>query len=320
MSYLHPKNKAVYLLAGSMATLLSLTGCGGSSDDAVQVIADEFVSISGKITNLNDDAGEPDVQVEGVYTTPGGLLNPKIDTDANGNFSLSVLKNDPVFLQATKSGFATVNSQKAALNTDETGLDIGLPTETQAQDVINNAFTTMPALQNHAWLVVDIEDSNGDGVSGQIVSINNLTPSGKVYTDCDGTDSGVSSTAACPNGWESPMYIAYFDTTGDATVTIGSETQTAPIRMGEITALEYEVASAPVGSVAAGQAKYDADCASCHAAGSYDLSLPTDPASDLDGKSNLIIPDLSTLPGMKSGVPDITEQQVLDLKAFLDSL
>ena len=115
-------------------------------------------------------------------------------------------------------------------------------------------------------------------------------------------------------------YIAYFDTTGDATVTVGGETQNAPIRMGEITALEFEVAVVPVGSVIDGQAKYDAACKSCHAAGSHDPSLPTDPASDLDGKSNLIIPNLSTLPGMKSGVPDITEQQVLDLKAFLDSL
>ena len=320
MSYLHPKNKAVYLLAGSMATLLSLTGCGGSSDDAVQVIADEFVSISGKITNLNDDAGEPDVQVEGVYTTPGGLLNPKIDTDANGNFSLSVLKNDPVFLQATKSGFATVNSQKAALNTDDTGLDIGLPTETQAQDVINNAFTTMPALQNHAWLVVDIEDSNGDGVSGQIVSINNLTPSGKVYTDCDGTDSGVSSTAACPDGWASPMYIAYFDTTGDATVTVDSETQNAPIRMGEITALEYEVTSAPAGSVVAGKVKYDTDCASCHAAGSYDPTTFSG-GTDLLILNRPLITDISSYsPSKKINVADLSSQEILDLTAFLDSL
>ena len=31
----------------------------------------------------------------------------------------------------------------------------------------------------------------------------------------------------------SPMYLAYFDASSEATVTVGSETQTAPIRMGE---------------------------------------------------------------------------------------
>ena len=38
--------------------------------------------------------------------------------------------------------------------------------------------------------------------------------------------------------------------------------------MGEITALEFEV-----GSFAAGQLKYDADCGSCHAAGSHDTTI-----------------------------------------------
>jgi len=310
MGYIYPKNKTVYLLAGTMGVLLNLTGCGGGGDDAAQVIADEFVTLSGKITNLND-AGESGVQVEGVYT-PGGVLNPTADTDANGNFSISVLKNDPVFLQATKSGFATVNSQKAALNTNVTGLDIGIPTESQAQAVIDNAFTTMPAIQNHAWLVVDIEDSNGDGVSGQTVSISNATAAVEVYTECNGTDGGATSTTVCPDGWASPMYIAYFDTTGDATVTVGSETQTAPIRMGEITALEFE-------AVPAGQVKYDADCASCHAAGAHDTNLEIVKAGDLAGESSKLISDLSSLGGMNN-VADLTSQEMLDLTAFLDSL
>ena len=319
MSHIYPKKKAVYLLAVIMGVLLNLTGCGSSSDDAVQVIADEFVTVSGKITNLND-VGESGVQVEGVYTVPGGLLNPTADTDTNGNFSLSVLKNDAVFLQATKSGFATVNSQKSALSANVTGLDIGLPTENQAQDVIDNAYTTMPVLQNHAWLIVDIEDANGDGVSGQTVSVNNVTASGTVYTDCDGTDVGATSTTTCPNGWAGPMYIAYFDTSGEATVTVGSETQTAPIRIGEITALEFEVSAAPVGSVAAGQSKYDTDCADCHAAGSYDTTTSSG-ANDLIGKSNLLITDISSYaPAKKTAVADLTSQEILDLTAFLDSL
>ena len=54
-----------------------------------------------------------------------------------------------------------------------------------------------------------------------------------------------------------------------------------------MTFLEFEaVAVAPVGTIVAGQAKYDADCASCHAAGTYDTSLEVVKAGDLGGKSS----------------------------------
>jgi hypothetical protein len=35
------------------------------------------------------------------------------------------------------------------------------------------------------------------------------------------------------------MYIAYYDTAGDVIATVGVESQTASIRMGEITSLEF---------------------------------------------------------------------------------
>jgi mono/diheme cytochrome c family protein len=174
-------------------------------------------------------------------------------------------------------------------------------------------------LENHAWLVVDIEDSNGDGVSGQTISISNATAADGVYTECNGTDGDASSTTVCPNGWSSPMFIAYFDASSEATVTVGSETQTAPIRMGEITALEFEVAAVPVGTIAAGQAKYDVDCADCHAAGDHDTKLEITKAGDLAGQSSKLISELSSLGGMNS-VTDLTSQEILDLTAFLDSL
>ena len=321
MKYTYPKNKAISILTGIIAGLFILTACSSSGDDAAQIVADEFVAISGKITNFND-AGEPDVQVEGVYTNPGNLLNPTTNSDANGNFSLSVIKNDPVYLQATKTGFATINSLKGALNTGITGLDIGIPTESQAQSVIDTVFSTMPLLQNHAWLVVDIEDPNGDGVSGQTISINNATPFDTAYAECNGTDDGATSTTGpCPSGRTSPMYLAYFIAAGEATVTVDSETQTAPIRMGEITALEFEVATAPVGTVVAGQVKYDADCGSCHAAGSYDVTT-SNGGNDLFGKSSLLIADISSYaPAKKAGVvADLTPQEILDLTAFLENL
>jgi mono/diheme cytochrome c family protein len=70
-------------------------------------------------------------------------------------------------------------------------------------------------------------------------------------------------------------------------------------------------------TAAAGRLKYDADCASCHAAGSYDTSAGSG-ASDLFNKGNLVITDISSYSNKKSNVDDLTDQEVLDLRAFLD--
>lgn len=306
---------ATYITICAMGLALLQSGC--SSDDVAQAIADEFVAISGKISNLSD-TGEPDVEVEGVYSNPGDALNPTKTTDVSGNFSLQVLKNSAVYLRATKSSFATINSAKAPLNASVTGLDIGMPTVVQAQSMIDTAFdASTPPLQNHAWLVVDVVDPVGEGVSGQTIT-SSITPTEFVYTECNGTDVGATATTGpCPTGRTSPMYLAYFDAASEASITVGGETQTAPIRMGEITALEYEVASAPVGTFADGKAKYDADCASCHKAGTYD---PTGSAADLYDKGELLITNISAYaPGQKAGVVDnLTPQEILDLDAFLE--
>ncbi|MBT8134477.1 MAG: hypothetical protein KJO03_08200 [Gammaproteobacteria bacterium] len=307
------------ILVGALGAAAILSGCGGSSDDTAQFVPQEFVSISGKISNLND-TGEPDIFVEGVYSSPGDSLNPTTSTDSSGNFSLDVLKGDAVFLRATKDSFATINSAKSALNVNVSGLDIGMPTGDEAQSVIDTAFgaDTTP-LENVAWLVVDIEDENGDEVSGQTIT-STVSPADELYTECDGTDSGLTATTGpCPSGRQSPMYIAYFNAAVEANITVGSETQLAPIRMGEITYLEYETVAAAVGSFAAGQAKYDADCDDCHAAGTHDSTLEIVKAGDLYDKGELLISDLSSLGGM-STVVDLTPQEILDLNAFLESV
>jgi hypothetical protein len=78
------------------------------------------------------------------------------------------------------------------------------------------------------------------------------------------------------------------------------------------------IATLPGGSFVAGQLKYDADCGSCHAAGSHDTTS-TGQAGDLYLKGHLIITDISSYaPTKKSGVDDLTDQEILDLKAFLD--
>jgi len=300
------------ILASALSSAILLSGCGGG-DDAAQIIDDEFISISGKISNLADDAGELDVGVEGVYSSPGDLLNPTTTTDSSGNFSLQVLKNDAVFLRATKNSFATINSAKAPLSANVSGLDIGMPTEDEAQAVIDTAFSSAPPLLvNNAWLVVDIEEANGDGVSGHTIT-STISPAAQVYTECDGTASlGDVTIAPCSPERESPMYIAYFDAAGEASITVAGETQIAPIRMGEITALEFTVATGFI----AGQLIYDTACASCHTAGTYDLVGKN---SDLYHDGDLLVTNLSSLGGMAS-VPNITPQELLDLKAFLDAL
>lgn len=73
----------------------------------------------------------------------------------------------------------------------------------------------------------------------------------------------------------------------------------------------------PVGSsgdVVAGQGIYDAACAGCHRKGSYD---PSGPYNNLQGDGNQIRNNMRNISGMGS-VPIFSDQEVLDLAAFLD--
>ena len=219
---------------------------GAVSNPATVTLTIELVSISGTIFDLNNTV-EQDVDVEGVYSNPGDPLNPVTTTDANGDFSMQVLKGDAVYLHASKTSFAIINTAKTPLNADTVGVERFMPTEVEAQTVIDAAFgVAAPQLVNHAWLMVDVEDASGNEVSGHGIS-STAAPAAEVYTDCDGADSGGSATTGpCVPDRQGTMYIAYFDGTAEVDVTVDSETQTAPVRMGEITFLEFEVAAAPV--------------------------------------------------------------------------
>ena len=280
MKFVHTKNKTAYLLACVIGCLFVLAGC--SSDDDAPAVVD--VTIGGTISDFSTDALLAGVNVEGVYTSPGDADNPTTTTDITGFFSLPIKTNTAFYLHGTLAGYATINSEKGTVSTNESGEDIEMPTETEAQEIIDTAFgvATTP-LQNVAWLVVFVEDENGNEVNGVSVSyLSALAPADFVYTNCDGTDSGGEVTTGAPCADDRAMYIAYFNAEGDASVSVAGQTKIAPMRLGEITVLEYEVAAAvPVpdeptpdeplpDQPSAGQLIYDAQCASCHSAGSYD--------------------------------------------------
>ena len=71
------------------------------------------------------------------------------------------------------------------------------------------------------------------------------------------------------------------------------------------------------GNIAAGQALYDSSCSFCHAAGSHDPDAEV--ANDLAGTGDNVIPALGSIDAAMSSVT-LTQQEVDDLKAFLNSL
>jgi len=236
------QGKVAYVLACAMGLVFILTAC--SSDDVAQVLADEFVAISGKISSTAnpEPAGEPGVIIKGIYSD-NDPLNPDVNSGADGTFRLIVLRNTAVSLQASKGNFATLNSAKELLNIDVAGFDIFMPTTAEAEGIIFEAFGAGPTLAGQAWLVVDVVDGNtGDDVDGVAISTT-ITPIDLVYTDCAGvgTASTVTVVDVIPCTRDGAMYLAYFDQDStEITVSVGATQQLAPIRRGEVTFLEFE--------------------------------------------------------------------------------
>lgn len=234
MNQINIKNKMIYWLIAALASMQILSAC--SSDEVEAVINDETVKVSGIIRG-ESDAPLGGVTVKAIYSD-NDPLNPSTTTAPDGTFSLTVLKNIAFSLQASANNYITLNSEKAASDTDITDVDFGLPTTAQAQQVIDDALgvNTTP-LGNVAWLVVDVFDANGNEVGGVTISTN---ADAEVYTACDGTDStGTMTVAPCVED-RAVMYIAYFTSAGDISVTVAGDTKTAPVRLGEITLVEFE--------------------------------------------------------------------------------
>ena len=305
MKTVRTRSKATQLLSFAAASVLVLAGCS-SDDDATAVISD--ITVSGVISDFND-APLSGVTVQGVYTS-STAENPSALTDSSGSFSLTLSGNTAFYLNGTFLGYTTINSEVLQSTINIAGLDIGMPRGPETEAILDTAFPTEAlAVVNHAWLAVDIVDENGNDVSGETITPS-IAPSSFVYTNCDGTPSGGSTTIACLDR-DAPMYIAYFDTADEATVTAVEQSKTAPLRMEQVTALEYAIGPEFVTAFDRGAAYYDAFCTECHSAGSYDV----------DGfATNLlnttIIQELSRYPSM-GDVADLTPEQQADLQAFV---
>jgi len=229
------------LFISTLFSILTLSAC--TEEEITNFFGGDnnAVTVSGKTNNTSDTA-EPDVSIEGIYVAPGDASNPSDTSDTDGDFSLQLAENDSFYLRASKSGFVNKSTKKMSLSSDVANIVIEMPTETETQDTINTAFISAPQLFNHAWLAVDVITATGDEANDYEIILS-ATPAGAIYTACDGTDSGATKTtdAPCTTDRTGAMFIAYYDTAGDVTVTVGDESQAASIRIGEFTDLKFEL-------------------------------------------------------------------------------
>jgi len=123
------------------------------------------------------------------------------------------------------------------------------------------------------------------------------------------TDAGIC-TYTPPAGFTGVDAFSY-------TISDGQETATATVTV-------TVTSPAPVGDPVAGQAKYDASCGVCHAAGAHDATVNLG-GNDLGGRgqalidAGLLVNDLGTTNAIMTGIA-LTDQEILDMAAFLDTL
>jgi mono/diheme cytochrome c family protein len=105
--------------------------------------------------------------------------------------------------------------------------------------------------------------------------------------------------------------------TFDYTISDGQETATATVTV-------TVTSPSPVGDPVAGQARYDSECNVCHAAGAHDTTTALG-GNDLGGRgqalidAGLLVNDLGITNAVMTGIT-LTDQEILDMAAFLDTL
>jgi hypothetical protein len=242
-------SKTGYFLAFITGLVFMLSAC--SSDDTVQAIVDEFldeefVELKGKITSSENSGGENDVAVKGIYLD-GNLLNAETVTANGGTFTLSVFNNIPVSLQASKTDFATLNSARTSYSSNSAGIKLEMTTTALADEMIGRAFPGLTLDGGQAWLAVNVVDNTGTEVDGAVITTvsdpDNMID--EAALDCEGIDSTnpIPTTIypPCDPERDGPMYLAYFSADTEVSVTVDgvAAQQTAPVRVGQVTYLEF---------------------------------------------------------------------------------
>ena len=229
------------LIAGALLLTLVVSACTDEEITNFFTGDENEITVSGK-TSISDGSAEAEVNIEGIYLSPGGISNPTTTSDADGDFVLSMAENESFYLRASKIGLVSIISSEMNLSSDKTDIAFQMQTETEVQDIINTAFSFTPQLFNHAWLVINVVTTAGDEANGYPVALSAL-PAGAVYTSCDGTDSGLLETAGapCSSDRAAPMYIAYYDNAGEITASVDDESQSASIRIGELANINFVI-------------------------------------------------------------------------------
>ena len=277
------------------------------NDSTVDSAADT-VSISTSNNAPVADAGADQTALVGVTVTLDGSGSSDIDGDGiSFSWSLTV----PMGSTANLSDLTAINPT----------FDIDLPGVYVAQLIVNdgtvnsapdtvsistiNSSPVADAGTDQAVLVNDTVILDGSGSSD--ADGDNLTFSWALTT-VPATSAAVLSDATAVN----PEFVVDLPGTYVVQLIVNDGTVDSPADTVVITATSAS------GSFIDGQTKYFDDCASCHAAGSADTSS-TGKAGDLYGLGELkLVPDLNDEYGGMNTVADLTDQELLDLKAFLD--
>ncbi len=235
MDILRPYLKIILLIG--ITTWLAACGGGGGGGST------ETVTISGRVATEANPGGEVGVTVKGFYSTDPSI--PSTMTAADGTYTLTVKKDNSVSIQFSKPGFITLNTESTPTGTNQIDFDFDPYPTTAAVQMIIDTATGVPSIPiaSKGWLVAEANDVMDNELNG-ISFLSTVPPEAEVYTLCDGTGSGLMATtgAPCPPPERDIMYGAYFDAAVlpvEIDVSVPGDMKTAPIRLGEITFLDF---------------------------------------------------------------------------------
>ncbi len=201
--------------------------------------------------------------------------------------------------------------------------NMGEPTAANIADVLAFLKNRIDAQVGGRPIAIDDSASTEQDVSVDIaVLANDSDPTADplVVTSFDAVGTSGGTVACSASGlcsYTPPAGFTGTDTFG-YTISDGFEVASATVTVTVTPAV-------PVGNVAAGQTLYDNICAVCHAAGAHDTTVAAG-GNDIGGRgtdlvnAGKLISDLGSVDAVMGSLASLTDQEVLDMAAFLDTL